>query len=242
MPGFANLRDVGGYRIGATATARWRSLLRADMPHEPVDLRALADVPVGTVIDLREDDEALETASVFVERGFHVVRRPVFGGTAESFVSRRVRLTELYTHVVTACAPGLTDAVRAIADAEASSAVLVHCTAGKDRTGLTVALALRAVGVDRRDVVSDYVATEARLRGPWRDRRLAELEEHHGADLSGSSQLLFGSPGHAFDHALDLDRHRRSHPHRRQRSPLHRRPVRGACRPGRGSRRDRRPH
>jgi hypothetical protein len=53
-------------------------------------------------------------------------------------------------------------AVRAIADAD--GAVLVHCAAGKDRTGVVVALALDAVGVGRALIVSDYLATRERIK------------------------------------------------------------------------------
>ncbi len=52
-------------------------------------------------------------------------------------------------------------AVRAIADTP--GAALVHCAAGKDRTGVVVALALRAVGVRREDVVADYARTADRI-------------------------------------------------------------------------------
>lgn len=51
--------------------------------------------------------------------------------------------------------------VRAIARAD--SAVLVHCAAGKDRTGVVVALALDAAGVDRDTIVGDYLATAERI-------------------------------------------------------------------------------
>jgi hypothetical protein len=51
--------------------------------------------------------------------------------------------------------------VRAIA--RANRAVLVHCAAGKDRTGVVVALALDAVGVDREAIVGDYLATGERI-------------------------------------------------------------------------------
>lgn len=47
--------------------------------------------------------------------------------------------------------------------ARADGAVLVHCAAGKDRTGVVVALALDAGGVDRDAIVSDYLATEERI-------------------------------------------------------------------------------
>ena len=52
-------------------------------------------------------------------------------------------------------------AVRAIACAR--GAVLVHCAAGKDRTGVVVALALDAAGVDRATIVADYLATAERI-------------------------------------------------------------------------------
>lgn len=52
-------------------------------------------------------------------------------------------------------------AVRTIARAD--GAVLVHCAAGKDRTGVVVALALDAAGVDRDRIVGDYLATGQRI-------------------------------------------------------------------------------
>jgi protein-tyrosine phosphatase len=60
--------------------------------------------------------------------------------------------------------------VRTIARAE--GAVLVHCAAGKDRTGVVVALALDAGGVDREAIVSDYLATEERIHAIF-DRLLS---------------------------------------------------------------------
>jgi hypothetical protein len=51
-------------------------------------------------------------------------------------------------------------ALRTIAGS--AGAVLVHCAAGKDRTGVVVALALSAVGVRREAIVADYVATGER--------------------------------------------------------------------------------
>ncbi|HEY1567753.1 MAG TPA: tyrosine-protein phosphatase [Solirubrobacteraceae bacterium] len=47
--------------------------------------------------------------------------------------------------------------------ARADGAVLVHCAAGKDRTGVVVAVALDACGVDRDAILSDYLATDERI-------------------------------------------------------------------------------
>ena len=51
--------------------------------------------------------------------------------------------------------------------ARADGPVLVHCTAGKDRTGIVIAVLLRAVGVRRDDVLADYLRTEANLTRLW---------------------------------------------------------------------------
>jgi protein-tyrosine phosphatase len=53
------------------------------------------------------------------------------------------------------------ESVKAIARTD--GAVLVHCAAGKDRTGVVVALALDAAGVDRDLIVADYLATTERI-------------------------------------------------------------------------------
>lgn len=76
-------------------------------------------------------------------------------------------------------------AVRAIAGTD--GAVLVHCAAGKDRTGTVVAIALDAAGFPREAIVDDYVATAERIdrvmgRLVSSETYRAELEGHDPAD------------------------------------------------------------
>ncbi|MDQ1733643.1 MAG: protein-tyrosine phosphatase [Pseudonocardiales bacterium] len=47
--------------------------------------------------------------------------------------------------------------------AEPDGATVVHCAAGKDRTGVVVAIALSLVGVERSAISADYAATEAQI-------------------------------------------------------------------------------
>lgn len=89
------------------------------------------------------------------------------------------------------------------ADGAAAGGVLVHCTAGKDRTGLTVALALRAVGVARDDVVANYAETEARLRGPWLEEKLELLRRFVGDDAEQYTEVLVTSPAEVLEEFLD---------------------------------------
>lgn len=76
-------------------------------------------------------------------------------------------------------------AVRTMARSE--GAVLVHCAAGKDRTGVLVALALDAAGVDRATIAADYMATAERIEAIT-DRLLASptyRAELEGQDPAG---------------------------------------------------------
>jgi protein tyrosine/serine phosphatase len=76
-------------------------------------------------------------------------------------------------------------ALRAIADTP--GAALVHCAAGKDRTGVIVALALLAVGVDRDAVIADYVATAERIEAILARLR-ASATYASGVDLVSTDQ------------------------------------------------------
>jgi protein tyrosine/serine phosphatase len=71
------------------------------------------------------------------------------------------RVVQAYLSYLTARPDSIVASIRTIADAR--RAVLVHCAAGKDRTGVVVALALDATGVDRKAIVRDYLATAQRI-------------------------------------------------------------------------------
>jgi protein-tyrosine phosphatase len=71
------------------------------------------------------------------------------------------RVVRAYLSYITRRPDSIVASIRAIANAR--GATLVHCAAGKDRTGVMVALALDAAGVDRGMIVDDYLATGQRI-------------------------------------------------------------------------------
>jgi protein-tyrosine phosphatase len=71
------------------------------------------------------------------------------------------RVVQSYLGYMTARPDSIVASIRTIANAR--GAALVHCAAGKDRTGTVVALALDAAGVDRTTIVTDYLATTQRI-------------------------------------------------------------------------------
>jgi protein-tyrosine phosphatase len=70
-------------------------------------------------------------------------------------------VVQAYLSYMTARPDSIVGSIRTIANTP--GAVLVHCAAGKDRTGMVVALALDAAGIDRNAIVGDYLATAQRI-------------------------------------------------------------------------------
>lgn len=182
LDGAVNVRDVGGLPAedgGVTAGGR---LLRADNLQElsAADVtRLVDDIGVTTVVDLRSTAELTAVgpapldAVAKVRHAHHPVLPEVGLATdvvADVFVVRDEqdrsrypgdRLTGHYLGYLEDRPDQVVAAVRSIATSE--GAALVHCAAGKDRTGVVVALALRAAGVRPEAVVADYVATGERV-------------------------------------------------------------------------------
>ena len=85
----------------------------------------------------------------------------VWPSTGSSQWPDEPRVVQAYLSYLSARPDSIVGSIRTIANAP--GVVLVHCAAGKDRTGVVVALALDAVGVDRNTIVSDYLATTERI-------------------------------------------------------------------------------
>jgi protein-tyrosine phosphatase len=91
------------------------------------------------------------------------------------------------------------ESVRAIANTH--GAVLVHCAAGKDRTGVVVAMALDAAGWNRETIVADYLVTAERIEQIIDRMRASET---YRAELEGhDAQRHAPMPG-AMERVLEL--------------------------------------
>ncbi len=172
VAGAVNFRDVGGLPAGDRRTATgvlFRSGNLAQL--EPAGVQALRALGIRRIIDLRADDEVAHAPSRLDDLEVQVQRSPLFLGSVASFFADDVSLDEMYRRLVEDSADRVVEVVRGIVT---DQPVLVHCTVGKDRTGVTVALALAAVGVETEAVVADYARTEA-LLPQWRNARVVEM-------------------------------------------------------------------
>jgi protein-tyrosine phosphatase len=151
----ANFRDIGGMSVGDRGTVAGGVLYRSDAPYRG-DLPPLtAPVwPPAVVVDVRS---AGETNNGYAWPETTVVHhRPLLAEAAPALQTGS--LEALYQHILQAAPQTLAEIAAIVA--EADGPVLVHCSAGKDRTGVTVALLLRAVGVGRDEILADYATTE----------------------------------------------------------------------------------
>ena len=167
LEGAYNVRDVGGYLTGDGRMTRWRRLLRADGMHRLSEeaQRTLLEMGLRTIIDLRRPRETEEQPNVFATATtVRYLHRPLYQVVGGDHDERT--LGEIYRWVVDECQPQIAAVIGLLAEPDALPG-LVHCTAGKDRTGVMVALLLGAVGVPHDVIVADYAVSAENLRGEF---------------------------------------------------------------------------
>ena len=194
IAGCVNFRDLGGYRNSLGQTIRWRRLFRSDALQDmtPVDAAyAMEELDIRLVVDLRNPDEAERDGRgplpdlgagyahhpLLKERGFP----PFTGGDVVE------RLSVTYQWLIHNSGPRVADAVNDIAEAE-GNAVVFHCSAGKDRTGLLAALILEVLGVEAETIADDYLLTNQAVEGIL--RRIKGMQP----DASPTTQSLAAQP------------------------------------------------
>ena len=191
IPGAVNFRDTGGLSAGNGTTrpgVLYRSGNLAHLEEEGVEaLRALG---IRRIIDLRADEEVLHAPSRVDALEVETVRVPLFLGSVASFFERDTSLGQMYRALVDDSGARVLEVIRGLL---ADQPVLVHCTVGKDRTGVTVALALVAAGVDEEAVIADYARTEGMLP-EWRNRDIVRMLSSLHPEAVNLEELATRSP------------------------------------------------
>jgi protein tyrosine/serine phosphatase len=183
LEGAVNVRDLGGLPTadgGSTVPGR---LLRSENLQElsPADVAKLVtEIGLTTVVDLRTTGEVeIEgpgplDAAPGVRHVYHPVLPELGSRTdavAEALLIKKAArdrsrfpddiMCGHYLGYLEERPEEVTGALRTIATAE--GAAIVHCAAGKDRTGVIVALALTVADVEPDAIVTDYMATADRI-------------------------------------------------------------------------------
>lgn len=174
-----NYRDLGGIKTADGRFTRPHMLIRGTTLFDPtvLGIRILKDkYKLKTIIDLRTQKELLEKPDVLIE-DVEIVHMPIIteavAGISHEKKVRSMkslvlmpRMEDLYVSMVTGeSLDNVVKVLRFILTLPLENyAVLFHCTAGKDRTGVIAALLLSFLGVDRATVIRDYLLTNRHVQ------------------------------------------------------------------------------
>lgn len=196
IEGTFNFREV------APGILRPGRLYRSDALHRltPRGRASMSALGITRVIDLRSQlDRRLSGRDRLRGLPVEYLRIPI-AGAGPRVDPAVITLAGVYRTVLGDHGPQMGLAIRAIADAPGP--VLVHCTAGKDRTGLVVALTLLALGVEYDAVAADFSASAANLAGEWSERMLRRARRYRVVVTDGLLEVMAGSPETALRGAL----------------------------------------
>ncbi len=181
-----NIRDLGGIRTRSGSSVRPGMLIRSAhlFQAEAKDLEG-----VSTVIDLRTPGERKEAPDQV--HGREYLPLPIFEdvtagishekGTADQGIPD---MAYLYGRLMRECADAFRKVLLTIMQHDFShGAVLWHCTEGKDRCGMTAALILEALEVDREIILEDYLKTNL-VNLPKAIRVRDRLRTTHGPEFA----------------------------------------------------------
>jgi protein-tyrosine phosphatase len=194
LPGTFNVRDLGGYPTQSGGTIRDGRLFRGDSLHrlDDVGREMLRQLGVRTVFDLRRASE--RDAYPSAVSGIRIVEVPIV--EAESIAampSEDWQLLDIYLELLHNRGAAISGIAAQLTDDTLPA--LVHCMAGKDRTGVLVAVLLSALEVPDEYIVADFAASAALLSGEFRQETTSRLTEH-GVPESVIVRILAAEPDH----------------------------------------------
>ena len=163
-----NFRDLGGLPAGDRSIRRG-VLFRSEGPRNfvPDRVSTLQEKGFRAIVDLRSSSEREDAPHDWHGPDCHLLGLDVNAGLRASFDEGRERLINrpepeiaittmegTYRDIVSALMPGWPQIARLLLSG--SVPMLFNCTAGKDRTGVVIALLLEMIGVPRDVIMQDY--------------------------------------------------------------------------------------
>ncbi|WP_334377181.1 tyrosine-protein phosphatase [Bradyrhizobium sp. AZCC 1719] len=193
LAGASNFRDLGGYPTSDGRTVRWRQIFRSNhLGHlTEGDVSVLRELGVRSAFDFRGAEERtaalcgmpeitvhslpVEPTVVAALRAIAAAGTPlstdhaveVMRDSYRSYVQKNTQhFRSLFAHLLEDRAP-----------------LVIHCTAGKDRTGFACALILHTLGVSEDTISEDYLLTN----------RFYRRDPNHSSDLPEEVKQVLGS-------------------------------------------------
>jgi protein-tyrosine phosphatase len=194
LQGGCNFRDIGGYRTHDGRTVRWGKIYRAGVLSyfTDGDHGSLTELNVRSICDLRRAEEREREPTRWPGSSGPALlqwedgQAPTIRGLAAKRPNTAAGMFDAMIDLYRVLPAWMAGRVRGLFECIADGAVplVVHCAAGKDRTGVAIAVLLRSLGVPQQTVLEDYLLTNdtGDFEAFIRTRHLAQLglaDAHH---------------------------------------------------------------
>lgn len=174
LEGAMNFRDVGGYETEDGRFVRWGKIYRSAALSglTPDDLAKIRDLDIRYVYDLRSVGERRDqptrwpqTGAIVASHDYEMDISAFMAAFANGPTPDKVRaaMTAFYPAVVDSHKTQFRAVFAELLEGD-EGAILYHCSAGKDRTGVQTALILSALGVPRETVIEDFLLSNQHHR------------------------------------------------------------------------------
>ncbi|GAA4491300.1 hypothetical protein GCM10023094_55610 [Rhodococcus olei] len=199
-----NLRDLGDFTVSDRGHTRPHILYRSALPFaDDSHPTAVGVWPVRTVIDLRSPRERARSEHPLRSETTSVYEITLMSDVDANESDPARTLADLYQSVLNTAGKQLAHILHLVGTAP--TPILLHCAAGKDRTGIAAAMLLRLAGVDPDVIVHDYSATSEHMpavlsRIIRHAPELGQLKPHHrdllGVDPESMREVLAAWDAH----------------------------------------------
>ncbi|MEH6552141.1 MAG: tyrosine-protein phosphatase [Pseudomonadales bacterium] len=171
-----NFRDMGGYDAANSRHVKWGRLYRSGKLNKlsDQDVALMADLDIGVICDFRwHPEREREPTLLPILNAPHVAALGISPGSMESFFGELVHssatpedmasfMVALNRDLALCYAEQYQSMLKHMLSLE-NKQLLIHCAAGKDRTGFGAAVILSALGVSREDIMTDYLLSNQYL-------------------------------------------------------------------------------
>jgi protein-tyrosine phosphatase len=193
LAGARNFRDLGGYPAKDGRTVRWRQIFRSNHLGQltEADIEVLQPLRLRSAFDFRGAEERVAATCGLREIVVHslpieptvvaTLRARLATGVALSSVDALDVMRDSYRNYVRYNTPSFRALFAHLVEDRAP--LVIHCTAGKDRTGFACALILHALGVPDDLIAEDYLLTN----------RFYRREPSASSDLPEDVRQVLGS-------------------------------------------------
>ena len=203
LKGEDNMRDLGGYvgtngkRVlyGKLFRSGELSALSAD------DITKMESLKISTIVDLRTSTERTEKPDATIPGSTSLNLSLIDESSAASstgssdymsaILSGQVDAEEMMLQAYVVDEVKIANWIKIFDLLEEGNSMLWHCTAGKDRAGMTSALVLASLGVDQQTIINDFMLSNAYL-GAANNTTISYINSKYGAGMGEKLLPLLG--------------------------------------------------